>query len=220
MFDTLPSQRTAMRFILRLVLATLVVVVLLMQWGDVLAEGAVPVLRWTYSQLDHDHKIREFGVSDAAVLQGTDKVFRLEVVPDRLVLVGNHVVPIHPDGWARVSMLTAYLWQPISVALVGALAWPVRRRLEMAWRMVLLAIFCGALALLDVPFVLWAQVWRNYTEVFAPDAFSALLVWADFLQRGGRLLLGVAAASAAIGWASKLARLPHRLDPTGLKQPA
>jgi len=210
MHDNLPGRRTATRFIVRLLLATFAVVVLLVQWGDQMAERAVPILRWTYSQLDHDHEIREFSISSAAVLQGTDKVFRLQVVPDGMLMVGTRVVHTNSDGWARVSVLTAYLWQPFSVALVAALAWPARRRSEWAWRMVLLAVLCSALALLDIPFVLWALIWRNYAEVFAPSEFSALLVWAEFLQRGGRLLLGGAAAAFAIAWASKLARTPLR----------
>lgn len=206
MRDTVPDQRTAIRFIARLLIASFAVVASLVQWGDVLAERAVPVLRWTYSQLDRDHEIRGLGVSSAAVLRGTDKVFRLQVAPKGIVLVGTRVVHTNTDGWAHVSVLTAYLWQPFSVALVAALAWPAGRRSEWAWRLVLLAILCSALALLDVPFVLWALIWRNYIEVFAPGEFSALLVWAEFLQRGGRFLLGGVAAAVAITWASRLTR--------------
>jgi hypothetical protein len=218
--EGLPNRHTAIRFVGRLTLSAVCVVVLLAQWGDGLAQLSVPVLRWTYSQLDTDHQIREFSVSTAAVLRGSDKVFRLEVVPDGFIMVGTRVVQTRPDGWARVSVLTAYLWQSISVALVVTLAWPAKRRSEWAWRIVLLAIFCVMLALLDTPFVLWAQVWRNYANAFAPGEFSALLVWAEFLQRGGRFLLGALGAVAAIAWAAKLAPAHHTPSLKHMDNPA
>lgn len=212
-------MREAFPFMLRLMAATAGVLILLVQFGDELAEHSLPLLRWTYSQLDHDHEIREFSMASTAALRGTDKVFLLEVVPDGLVLVGTQVVHTRPDGWARVSVLTAYLWQSISVALVCALAWPTTRRSEWGWRMVLLAIFCVALAMLDVPFVLWAQVWRNYADVFAPGEFSVLLVWADFLQRGGRFLLGGLGAACAILVAAAITRADKVLAHKDIVEP-
>jgi hypothetical protein len=59
-----------------------------------------------------------------------------------------------------------------------------------------LAFMCA----LDVPFVLWASLWSLHVDSYAPDLWSPLLVWRDFLQGGGRfalaVLLGLASAAA------------------------
>lgn len=73
--------------------------------------------------------------------------------------------------------------------------------------------------MLDVPFVLWAQVWRNYADVFAPGEFSVLLMWADFLQRGGRFLLGGLGAACAILGASAITRAVKVLVHKDIAQP-
>lgn len=97
-----------------------------------------------------------------------------------------------------VSVLVAYLWQAFVVALPLALAWPVSRGIEWPVRMVCLALLLASFALVDLPLTLWAQVWQTYVDAFAPGTFSPLLVWAHFLQSGGRFLLGVVAAGVSV----------------------
>lgn len=168
-------------------------------WGRDVAELALPLIHWTYGLLDREHRIEELVLASRGVVNGADQVFRLTVAPHGLVMVGTHVVHTHPQAWAKVSVIVAHLWQPAATAAVLLLAWPANHLLQWVFRFLLLLIMTLALAPLDLPFVLWAQVWTNYHDQFTPGDFSALLFWNDFLQHGGRWLIGVALA-ALILW--------------------
>jgi hypothetical protein len=48
------------------------------------------------------------------------------------------------------------------------------------------------LCLLDVPFILWAEIWGVVVHNADPGRLSPLLIWGDFLLNGG----GFAAALA------------------------
>lgn len=182
--------------LLRLVLGTLAVGLVIHFFGRDLAQGVLPIIQGTYELLDRDHRVVELLVADAGVSSGTDQVYRLTVVPERIVLVGTQVLQPNPQGWAKVSLLIAYVWQPLALATVLLLAWPAAGvrpwLLRGAWLVVLTLAFIP----LDVPFSLWANVWRNYHDAFTPNDFSLLLAWVDFLQRGGRWVLGVVLAAA------------------------
>lgn len=163
-------------------------------WGRDVAELALPLIHWTYGLLDREHRIEELVLASRGVVNGADQVYRLTVVPHGLIMVGTHVVHTHPQAWAKVSVIVAHLWQPAATAAVLLLAWPANHLLQWAFRFLLLLIMTLALVPLDLPFVLWAQVWTNYHDQFTPGDFSALLFWNDFLQHGGRWLIGLALA--------------------------
>jgi hypothetical protein len=85
--------------------------------------------------------------------------------------------------------------------LAVGLAWPVRWRgrgsaaewaLATAVRLPCLALAIALIWAIDVPLVLWANIWRFHVDAFAPGLFSPLLLWADFLQSGGRLAAAMA----------------------------
>jgi hypothetical protein len=51
---------------------------------------------------------------------------------------------------------------------------------------------------MDVPIVLYAELWETLRDTFAAEQFSLAIVWKDFLQGGGRLSLGVATGALAV----------------------
>lgn len=189
------DTRTVRWMVLRLLMGTLAVGLVTHFFGRDLARAALPVIHGTYQWLDPAHRVDELVVTNAGVANGTDQVYRLKVVPQRVVLVGTQVIQPHPRGWAKVSVLIAYVWQPAALAAVLLLAWPAKGMRPWLLRGAWLVVLTAALIPLDLPFSLWANVWRNYHEAFTPNDFSPLLAWVDFLQRGGRWLLGVLLAA-------------------------
>jgi len=182
----------------RLLAGAVLSIVLVVAAGPWLAQTFLPVLRWAFVHLDTQDRLVDLTVSDAGVISGRERVYRLVVAPDKTVFVGDRLAVTDPRGRAMVSVLIAYLWQAFVIALPLALAWPVSRRVEWPIRLTWLLLLLGGFTLLDLPFVLWAQIWQSYVDAFSPGTFSALLAWAGFLQGGGRYLLGVVAAGLSI----------------------
>jgi hypothetical protein len=58
-----------------------------------------------------------------------------------------------------------------------------------------------ALSMFDVPFVLASELYASLLELAAPDSFSLLVAWKEFLEGGGRLALAILAAYAVIALA-------------------
>jgi len=184
--------------VVRLMAGALLAVCLVMAGGPRLAEAFLPVLRWAFVHLDTQDRVIELSINDTGVISGNEQVYRLVVAPDKTVFVGDRLARTDPRGRAMVSVLIAYLWQAFVIALPLALAWPVSRSIEWPIRLTCLALLLGVFALLDLPLTLWAQIWQSYVDAVAPGSFSALLIWANFLQGGGRLLLGVVAAGLSV----------------------
>lgn len=191
----------------RLILGALLSVGIVVACGPRMAEAFLPVLRWSFGQLDSYDRIIDLSIGDQGVVSGHEPVYRLVLAPDRVVFVGERLIPADPRGRAMVSVLVAYLWQSLVVALPLALAWPASRSIEWPVRLMALAAFLACFALIDLPFTLWAHIWQIYVDAFAPGKFSPLLVWADFLQSGGRLLLGFIAAGMSVVLSRSLYRL-------------
>ncbi|WP_290642358.1 hypothetical protein, partial [Aquabacterium sp.] len=88
-----------------------------------------------------------------------------------------------------------------NIILIGALlistvfAWPARRWWVFPFRALAIPPALALLWSLDVPMVLWGAIWSLHVDAFAPDLFSPLLIWCQFLQGGGRFamtaLLGI-----------------------------
>lgn len=187
---------------LRVLAAGLLCVMAVWLLGEHLAHAYLPLLRWTYTALDREHQLTELVISGQAAFRGADRVFQMSVVPDGLILVGTRVVHSNPHGWAHVSMLIAYLWQPMVAAIMAASLFPTVSYKELPLRVVFVAMLCVPLSMVDLPFALWAMVWKNYVMAFDPDMFSPLLIWSDFLLRGGRYLLGGVVGVLAV-WAAE-----------------
>jgi hypothetical protein len=184
--------------LVRLIAGAALSIWLVVTYGPRLAESFLPVLQWVFVQLDSVDRVIDLSITDRGAVGGRDLVYRLIVAPEKMVFVGEHLASGNPQGSATISVLVAYLWQSFVIALPMALAWPVSRRIEWALRLMCLMAVLAGFTLIDLPFTLWAQVWQTYVDAFAPGKFSLLLVWAQFLQGGGRFVLGIVAAGISV----------------------
>ena len=191
-----PQQRTAIRkALIRFVLALGVLLALSHVYGKFLTAALLPVFRWEITQLDDTYAVLDLTLGQ----QGADSVVRLEVGLARLLLIGDRV--LYPDPLARadVSTLAGHIAQPALLCIALILAWPTRRAtIEYPTRILIAGIGIAAVVLIDVPFVLWAEVWDIHVTALEPDRFSLLLLWRDFLQGGGRFVLGLVVGGLAV----------------------
>ena len=191
-----PQQRTAIRkALIRFVLALGVLLALSHVYGKFLTAALLPVFRWEITQLDDTYAVLDLTLGQ----QGADSVVRLEVGLARLLLIGDRV--LYPDPLARadVSTLAGHIAQPALLCIALILAWPTRRAtIEYPTRILIAGIGIAAVVLIDVPFVLWAEVWDIHVTALEPDRVSLLLLWRDFLQGGGRFVLGLVVGGLAV----------------------
>jgi len=192
----------------RLTLGALLSIGIVVVCGSRMAEAFLPVLRWSLVQLNSVDRVVDLSIRAHGVISGDEQVYWLVVAPDRLVFIGDRPVFADPRGRAMVSVLVTYLFQSLIVALPFALAWPASSGTQWLVRLAALSAFLGCFTLIDLPFALWAQIWQIYVDTHAPGKFSLLLVWADFLQGGGRFLLGFIAAGMSVVISRSLFRLP------------
>lgn len=107
------------------------------------------------------------------------------------VYLGGRMIFTDPRAVADASIPFASVFVPAMVAMPVAIGWPAVRLLRRAIRIVLLLPVIALLVLLDVPLVLWAQVWAMQVNALDPDHISGLLFWSEFLQSGGRIVMGL-----------------------------
>ena len=191
-----PQQRTLIRkAFIRFVLALGVLLALSHVYGKSLTAALLPVFRWEIAHLDDTYEVLDLTLSQ----QGADTVVRLEVGLARIVLIGGRV--LHPDPLARanVSTLAGHIAQPALLCFALIFAWPIRRAtIEYPTRSLIAFIGIAVVVLMDVPFVLWAELWDIHVSALEPGRFSPLLIWRDFLQGGGRFVLGLAVGVLAL----------------------
>lgn len=184
----------------RFTLAIVLLLTLNQLYGKAVIEAMLPLLHWELAQLDDTYRILDLRLDR----EGHDTVIRLDVGLERAVVIGGRVLMPDPRARANVSTLAAHVTQPAMLCLALVLAWPTRKVIEYPLRAL---IACGGLALLvlaDVPFVLWAELWNLHVSAFEPDRFSPLLIWKDFLQGGGRFMLGLVAGVLVLWCADAL----------------
>lgn len=192
-----PVAKAAIRFVLLLG----VLLALSPVYAKFLTQALLPVFRWEITRLDETYRVLDLGLAQ----QGADTVVRLDAGLARIILVGGQVLYPDPRARADVSTLAGAVTQPAMLCLALILAWPARRAIEYPVRA---AVACAGIALVilaDVPFVLWGELWDIHVSAFEPDRFSPLLMWKDFLQGGGRFLLGLAVGVLAVGVGQALA---------------
>jgi hypothetical protein len=166
--------------------------------GPLMARAYLPVLQWVYAHIDSDNEVISLELSDHGVKRGVDKVFTLTIAPRPYIYVGDRLIATNVEGRGMVSVLTAYLWQPFVVALPLILAWPARHLREWYTRATVLLIGTILIVLIDIPTLIWSEVWTYYINTVAPGKFSFLLLWGHLLKNGGQTLLGMGLASTGV----------------------
>lgn len=166
--------------------------------GERIATHLLPALRAEMAWLDDTYRIEALLIDN----EGPDRVVRVVVsLAHCIVLEGAaHCAP--PTALANASTLLGHMLTPAIVLLACVLAWPwspAEPGHRLGWpaiaaRLLLVPPALALLWALDVPFVLWACLWSLHVDAFAPDLWSPLLNWSQFLQSGGRTALAVAFA--------------------------
>ena len=162
-----------------------------------------PLYRMVFELISGDFRILYLGLS----YEGADSVIRMDVTLSRTIAVAGHLVVANPQGIANVTTMVGNIFQPVMVGLIAILGWP-----SGSWRIVLLRLIILLLlalieTVLDIPLLLAGELRELFLDNLSPGNWSALTVWADFLQGGGRFAMGLVAAItsiAASGYAEKL----------------
>lgn len=201
------SPRPLAAFALRLLMATVLLGALAVRHGADLVQAILPLLRAELAALDDNYRIHDLRLQQ----MGADRVVYVEVSQARTIMLGEQVFVADPRGRANASTLVAHLTLPLVLLGACALAWPLssagtrltggQRISRILGRLLAMSLGGAAVLALDVPFVLWAEIWSLHVDAAQPDRVSALLMWHDFLQGGGRMALGVALGCLA-GWLS------------------
>lgn len=190
----------ALRFLARFVCLTGVFGVLAFVYGTTLVDWLTPAFQAEINWLDDTYRIDRLFVDT----EGADKVVRIVVGLAHCVVLPDGAHCGDPRGMANASTLQANVTLPAVLLAAVALAWPVLRSREYLWRFLCAAPALVVIWALDVPFILWSAIWSMHVDAFAPDMFSPLLVWSEFLQSGGRLALAALFGVMVVG----VSRLP------------
>lgn len=166
---------------------------LLAGWGGAtLVDAFLPALRLTLAWLDDRFVIVVLETGHGA----HDTVVHLRTNLIRPMSLGGHVQWPIAAGWFDVTTPVGLMLQPLVVALGLAGAWPgsLAERLSRLASAGLLAL---GFLLADLPLTLHATVWETFVQALEPGRYSAIIVWRDFMQAGGRLAIGILLAMAA-----------------------
>jgi hypothetical protein len=200
---SLPSASTSAAILVRVAFATALLLALVIFCAKPIAIALLPLYRMVFELITGDFRILYLGLS----YEGADSVIRMDVTLSRTIAVAGHLVVANPQGIANVTTMVGNLFQPVMVGLIAILAWPFG-----SWRIVLLRLIILLLlalieTILDIPLLLAGELWGLFFDNLPPGSWSALTVWADFLQGGGRFVMGLAAATGSIAaseYATKL----------------
>lgn len=187
----------------RVVLATLLVLGAAHFYGRDAAKLLLPVLSPVLGFVADDFKIVRFELVEE---RKNASIGALAVLQRSLFLGGQAIVP---DGTQvmMVGTTVGTVLQPVLVALVLLLAWPARWG-EMALRLAIASVLLSVVLLADTPFSLAAWLWHAQIKLYEPGRSSPLVWWNVFLNGGGRLALGLIAATLAIALAQRATARP------------
>jgi len=186
-------------WLLRLVLAGVLVVGLTQWCGRALVQGVSPALTWLIPRLDE-----RFTVFDVAVVdEGGGLVLRVLANLSRPVVVAGRLrepfgYGAMPAGGFKVALTLGGVLQSVQLLLIGALAWPAQRAREWGLRLLAVVPLCALLWLLQWPPTVVAELSNSIQQELDPGPVPGLLVWSRFLMGGGGAALSLLAAAVAI----------------------
>ena len=182
---------------LRLVSAYALLIWLARGYGRICVDALMPTFRTMIWSLDDHARV----LSLAIVNDGADTVIRMTVELIQDVTINGQLFAA--KGYTYSSSIgTGLILQPVIVAFGLVLAWPVRRVIEYPVRIAVTIAILSLVLVADTPLTLWA----NYLHtIVAPESFSLLWLWEEFLVNGGRLALGLVTAVVAIKMAGYVA---------------
>jgi hypothetical protein len=188
----------AIKFTLRFFLVSILFMLVLNQYGEVLIKPLLPIYEWEIRTFADQYRILNFGLDN----EGFDRVVRLKVTLAHLILIdGNFLIP-DVRGNANASTTIGHIWQMFIICLAMSLSWPTINVRTYIIRLVLAIPVLALLTMLDIPFALLASLWDLIIQNTSPDTFSWLVLWNNFLELGGRMALGLSSGMFVI-WISQ-----------------
>lgn len=131
---------------------------------------------------------------------GADSVVVVHVGPAPVVLVADQLLPLAPQTRFHVSTLAGHVLQPAALFLAALIAWPSPSRRRHFLRLLAGLALLAPLIMIDVPFVLAAELHASLLDIAAPGTTSILLAWKEFLEAGGRVALAILTAAGVLAW--------------------
>lgn len=195
-----PSDWSWAWLALRVCLATALVLSLASGFSVDIVSTLKPVLQWAFEWAAPDYQVLQFNMST----DRGQKVLTAMVQQQRTLFVGDRVVVPGAASISGTGATVGTVLQPLLVAVVLVLSWPIRLGWEWPWRVVLVVPLLAVVMLLDTPLSMAAWLWFAQVQVHGPVTASPLLWWNTFLGAGGRLVLGLVAAAMAIALAQRV----------------
>ena len=149
-----------------------------------LSHAVLPLLRWELSWLMPQYKVTELHL----VSIGLDMAVHTSVTTRESRIIYGHTLPA--GTVLQSSTLIGHLWQPLIVMLSLVSTFALVYRISRYTLLLISIVTAGLLLMLDVPFVLIGAL----QNLLVPETLSASIVWMNFLNGGGRLAMGIAAA--------------------------
>lgn len=190
----------SLRFGLRFLLVSILLISLANLLGDILVSTIRPLYRWEISAIDDHFRIIDLKLDN----EGADHVIRLEVTLAKPVFTGSHFLMPDPRGRANSSTLIGNALQPLVLLFAMMFSWPIKNWRSYFTRSLYALPFCFFILMIDVPIVLLASLWEIILDPLAPTTSSPLMLWNHFLQGGGRLALGMAGGAVALWLANPM----------------
>lgn len=203
------TRWVAQSLVLRLSLATAIVVSSGYFFGKQLVSHLLPLFFQVLSTVASDFRIIRFGFfSD----RGHLSIGAMAILEHTLVLDSKAIVP---DGQSAIAIghKVCHVLQPVMVSLVLAISWPARV-VEFGLRILLLVVLLLLVLLMDTPMAIFASLWSAQVQTYEPVRFSTLICWNIFLTGGGRIVLGLTAAVLSIALADRA--VPWRIRKKGV----
>lgn len=184
-YEARPVTWPVIPFVMKFLTLALFVGTLVSHWSIQLGEALIPYFRAEILALDDTYRIDSLYLDH----EGADQVIRLRVGQARYIMIRDMAFAPHPLGKANASTLVGNIILTGTLLISTVLAWPARRRSAYALRALAIPPALAILWSVDVPMILWGAIWSLHVDAFAPDLFSPLLIWCQFLQGGGRFAM-------------------------------
>lgn len=204
-----------LRAIARLVVAVLVIGGPVTFFEPELAARSLAPLGAYLDWIDGTFRTVDLGVVSA----NGEAVIRRVSTPAYAHELGGHVVFADTHTRLTAAAGAGMIFQPAIFILALIFAWPWRDLRVLGMRAAVALPLVLGVVLLDVPMMLYGFTWYQEVSRLDPDRWSPLILWADFMNAGGRFALGIAAAAVAVAIADRLWPF-SRLSPGSPGRPA
>lgn len=160
--------------------------------GMHVVERLLPAIQAEIETLDKTYAIDDIRLDRE---RDADQVVRVRVHQAHCLDLGDRFYCGNPAGWAVASAPAGSILLVAVMVVSLGFTWPVKRKREYLWRSLLVVPALILACALDVPMLLWAAIWDLQHAALTPNSLSPLLIWADFMQGGGRGALAIVVAA-------------------------